>query len=777
MDPNSEDLSIESCEKIHKQLSQKHDKCCVDAQVACAMSQEFLELLKHVIEQNPNSETQCKPRNFDTEVDTQTTSYHTYKYVQDFGRVIEAYPMSFEWFSKKTDGNEKPPNHNNDTTKDTLLENRSNENVPLGSSHSTTVKNVCNIKIPASAIPCLPLCPPPPCPLPPPCPPQSCDPNTLKIKCSSGGINFKLQCKKVPIDCQNTDIRYECELIDEGKCLDSKILESCDLKCEQIIAAHNSQLFVETLEDVNDPIKAEEVDNQKDDKKPQQKVTTMICSKDGVDFNMKCKMTTPDPDFPADIRFICEVDTEGGKQTVTPNEILSTSIRCRQVFNVIDDSATGDENANVNLRNENETNTNENSSQCLEDKRSEHKTKDTKENETYTSRSKPKIDREEHECDKSDLYDSANFVRPNKNTEPERSTVLENHGKTVNILRAATTDILCTISNATSELCENSATKILIKDCTKEDKLECVDAVKKSCEKLIETVCQGTQELKKLSIETLDNLANQSKKYICFEKECGSDEFSDPKLHKIRRQSSNHYMILINKSAKNINNDMTIKNIRNETSQQRDELQKNKTSSVKLTNEIKKWPQDEIEKTIVTVKKSCEGLYDKMCKTTQQLGANTSKAFNEVSSKSMKWFDSPGSNEPSTGTKNVKKVLSGLSIFHSEEETETTQLEDNLPSRAKWTDSIHFALTSLGDTLKEIKPDCSEKSSPYDKPSPPRQMKYDIETEESTPISNMFAALKEKICSMFYDQNESESTGTSSSYSDDSDLSDEQPND
>lgn len=782
MDPNDDDLTIESCEEIHKQYVQKLEKCSVDAQVACAMSQEFLKLLKHIIEQGPKDQNQCKqnqePRNIETKADTQTTSYRTYKYEQDFGRVIEAYPMSFEWFPKKTDESKNPPNLNKDTTKDTVLENMNNENIPLGSAHSTTVHNVCHHKKLPPCTPPPPPCPPPKCPPPPPGPPQSCDPENVNIKCSAGEINFKLKCKKLPIDCQNKDVRYECELIDEGKCIDSTILESCNLKCERVEAIHNDPRMVyDVLEDAEGPIIVKEIDDKKEDDTPEKKVSTMVCAKDGVNFNLKCTRTTPDPDFPSDIRFICELGKEYSEENVSSADIMSIPIRCKQVCNAIDDSVIGDENCNQNLKNEDETERNESFIQCLEerDKRSKHKTDVKEKKKIYACRSKPKIDKEEFECDKSDSDESEDFVDPNQNVEPEyceqptslehlKCAFLQNHNKTMNILKAATNDLLCTITDATREVYEDRANKTSIN--TNIDTFECVNAAKESCEKLIETVCQGTRELRRLNIETLDSLAYQSKKYICSEKEYRTEKLSNLKLRKISgKKSTDDSITAISQSVKYINNDMTNKDLLDHNQpQQKDDLERDKPSPVSTEE------KPGIVKTMTTVKKSCEGLYDKMCKSTQQLSVNTSKAYNDVTSKSMKWFDSPGGNELSTGHKNMKKVISGLTVFQGEEKTEPE--EENLPSR-NWTDSIHFALTSLGDTLKDIRPDNSEKSSPYDKPSPPRQMKYDIDNEEATPISSMFATLKEKICSMFYDHNDSESTTSSSSFSDVSDLNDD----
>lgn len=790
MDPNDEDLSIESCEEIHKQYAQKLNKCSIDAQVACAMSQEFLELLKHIIDQGPKGQNQGRQnamrspelRNVETEVNIQTTSYRTYKYEQDFGRVIEAYPMSFEWFPKKTDDNENSLNHNNSTTKGTPLENKSNDNIPLDSAHSTAIKNICHHKKSESPPSCPPPpCPPPPCPVPPPCPPQSCDPENLKIKCSSGDIDFKLKCRKLPIDCQNTDVRYECQLMDEGKCIDSKILESCDLKCERIELIHSGEprIFEEALEDVNNPIIVKEIEDKKDDNKMTKRVSTMICSKDGVNFNLKCTRTAPDPDFPSDVRFICEIGDDGSGTKISSAEIMSTPIRCKQVCNVVDESVLGDENSNNHCINEKETKNDNNPIQCLEEKDNKSKRK-TEQKKIYACRSKPKIEKEEYECIKNDPNESADFVDPEDETceqiisvEHLKLAFLENHNKTMDILRAATNDLICTITDATRELCEDNTTKSSIKDYTNMDKFERINAAKESCEKLIESVYQGTKELRRLSRETLDELVDQSKKYICSEKECRNEELSNRNLRKINGNSSPDDCIkVINKSVKNINNDMANKNIfEDEQSQKRDELKKNKPSVVEIINENSKLIQEElgIVETMTTVKKSCEDLYDQLCETTQELSANTSKAFNEISSKSMKWFDSPDGKEMSTGYKNIKKVLSGLTVFQNDENSE---LEENVRPN-KWKDSINYALTSLGETFKEIRSDTLEKSSPYDKPSPPRQIKYDNESEEPTPISNMFATLKEKICSMFYDHNGSETTSASSSLCDVSDLSDD----
>lgn len=792
MDPNDKDLSIESCEEIHKQYTQELHQCSVDAEVTCAMSQEFLELLKRIIEQGPQDQSQCmpnanmkspEPHNSNTDFDTHSTSTH--KYEQDFGRVIEAYPMSCEWFSKKTEDNKNPPHHNMDTTKAVFLENRINENVLLDSEHSATLVNTCHNKKPTCPPPPCPPppCPPPPCPPPPGCPLQSCDPDDIKIKCSAGDITFKLKCSKLPTDCQNPDGRYECQMIDEGKCIDSKILESCDLKCERIEAIHNGHNIMcdKDLEDAQGPMVATVIEDKKKDKiSPTKKVSTMVCTKGDVDFTLKCSKTIPDPDFPADVRFICEIE-DVGERKVTAMDIISTTLKCKQISNVIDDSVLGDDDSNKKVTCKSDTKSDESPFKCFveRDKGCIPKIDETKQKKIiYACRSKTKIEKDEDEGDKSDSDLSADFVGRNKNMEDEhceqqtsfenlKRSYLENHNRTMEILRIATDDLLCTMTDATRELCKDSADKNSKRDNTNVDNSECVNAAKKSCEKLIEIVSLGTKELNRLSRETLDGLMIQSRKYICSEKECQNQESRNCKPHKTSGKSSNDVcMAAIKGSAKNMIYNNGSKNMFvDEQSQQRNQFEKIKPSKVKLINEIKGPSREELELALATVKKSCENLYDKVCETTQKLSDSTSRAYNEVSSKSMKWFDSDNSNEPSTAQKNIQKMLSGITVFQREEKAPPE--ENALPSR-NWTNSIHSVFTSVSDTFKEMKSNISEKSSPYDNPSPPRQVKCTTESEESTPISSMFATLKEKIYGMFYDQNDSESVSSSSSYSDDS---------
>lgn len=767
INPTNKDKSIESCEKIQKRYAEELHNCSVDAEVACAMSQEFLEILKHIIKEGPNANSRPPgSQHSKVEVNTQSTSKNTYKYDQDFRKVIEAYPMSCEWFSNKTVTNENSQHHDKSTTKgttnDVTLKNMNN--VLLASDHSLTLNNICHNKKPEKpACPPSPLppCPPPPCTMPPISPLQSCDPDSVKIQCSSGDIRFKLQCIKVKTDCQNPDGRYECEIIDEGNCVDSKVLESCDLKCQQIEAIHED----EDIEDPLGPIVAQVVEDNKDDKaKPAKKISTMVCTKDGVNFVLKCSKTVPDPDFPSDVRFVCEFEEAEGDQKVTALDILSATLKCKQISNVSDDSVLSDED-DKNVTNENDTKGDECFPNSFEVIMGSNSNETEEKKITYACCSKTKIEKDENECSTNDTDRLTVFIDSIKTVEAGhceqqtsyeqlKGSYLENHNKTMEILRAATNDLLCTMTDVTREYCKDKISK---KCNTNVVDMECLNTAKKSCENIIKTVCQSAKELGKSSKETLDSLANQTRRYICTENECRSEE---PPKHKPRKAGLT--------DAKNITNDIGNKNVF-EQLQRRHEFEKIKHSDVKLINETKKPSKEEFDITSAmnTVKKSYDTLYDKVRETSQKISEQTSKAYNEVSTKSMKWFDSNDRNQPSTGQKNLQKMLSGISVLQSDGKPSDSPLED-IPSR-NWTHSIHSVFSPLSDTIKDFKTNLAEKSSPYDTPLPPRQMRHGSDAEESNTLSSMFSTLKEKLFGMFYDQNESESITSSSSYSDDSD--------
>lgn len=270
MDPHDEELNRESCEELYRQYVQKYNKFSADLQLASAVSQDYLQLLKNHTE---DPKGKCKQNGYmqppeqrnSEEVDTQTASCRTYKYVQHFRKTIEAYPMNFEWFPKKIECNKQNKDHNKDSEQDSPLENCSNNNeISLGSSSSISIIIKDELRTPGKQE--IPEANGPP----PKCPPLPCEAYNIKFECGIKDMVFKLKCKEQPLDREHPNSStYECKLVDEGQCLDMVIaMAATDLKCKRVEAIHglHSIMVHEETEHVQGPIVVKQAENEREDK-------------------------------------------------------------------------------------------------------------------------------------------------------------------------------------------------------------------------------------------------------------------------------------------------------------------------------------------------------------------------------------------------------------------------------------------------------------------------------------------------------------------------------
>lgn len=202
--------------------------------------------------------------------------------------------------------------HNMDTDKD----NRNDDDILLGVADFTPVIDICH----KQKHPCDPE---------PKCPTTPCDPSTVRLQCCSQGIFFKLSCTKLPPDCDHPEARYDCDLIDEGRDIDTNILAACDLKCERIQAIHGDHPIV-----IEDDIEIAQI----------QGLTNLVYSKD-VNFSGECTNTPPDSNQPSDERFLCEIRAKSSERKMTTAELQSTPIKCSKLYNMMDDSVLGDTDA------------------------------------------------------------------------------------------------------------------------------------------------------------------------------------------------------------------------------------------------------------------------------------------------------------------------------------------------------------------------------------------------------------------------------------------------
>lgn len=271
MDKQDDGLSKDTSEEICKQYSEGLSKYSPDAEFT-SISQEYLQLSKNLVE-NPRSKCQCRqndyvrppePRNAEKELNTQTASCCTYKYKQNFGRTIVAFPVTLDWVPKNEEGDDCSTDHSKDTEKSIISENSNNNNpVLLDSSHSMSI-NITDrkhiVQTPSESEPKFPL---------PTCPPPSCDAYNIKFECGIKDSVFKLKCKESADREHPNSISYECKLVDEGQCLDMLIaMAATDLKCKHVEGIHglHSIVMKKVAEDAQDSIIATEAVNEKEGK-------------------------------------------------------------------------------------------------------------------------------------------------------------------------------------------------------------------------------------------------------------------------------------------------------------------------------------------------------------------------------------------------------------------------------------------------------------------------------------------------------------------------------
>lgn len=296
MDPHDEDLSKNSYEEIYKLYVQKLNKFSADTQLATPKSQEYLQLLKCI--ENAKCNIQCEqnlytrppePRNSEREIDNQTASSRTNKYVHNFGRAIEAYPITFECLP--ADNKDKKQSTDlKDTDKDIPSDKSSDSmDVLLSPSHSISiiVKDIGHeVQRPCEKLkPKCPLsetappkCPPPPkcspqppkCVAPPNCPRPTCEYYNIKFECGTQDVVFKLKCKEQRDDEHPNSTTYDCKLLDEKECLDMVIaMAATDLKCKRVQAIHSlhSLMLAEDTKDTQGSIDVTEAEIEKEDKR------------------------------------------------------------------------------------------------------------------------------------------------------------------------------------------------------------------------------------------------------------------------------------------------------------------------------------------------------------------------------------------------------------------------------------------------------------------------------------------------------------------------------
>lgn len=779
MDPHDEDLSTETYENIQK-YAFKSDTDSIGSKINdYTMSDQVLE--------DFTGETSCKHNNhtkptrlynYETGVGAQPI-YRTYKY-EYFGKTTETYPIFFEWILKRTADNENFKDHNKVTEQDILLlANKNDENrnsVDLKSSTASSVSSIPNIKPPTESI-IKKECPTPCvrellCPKLPPCPLESSgggssgldgsrglggfvgasgfsgqgsnpltDPDNVQLQCSTRNINFKLKCSRLPPNCDFPEGTYECEIVNEGKYVDSKDLEACDLKCREIHAVHSDHdITIKQTEDSQTPIIIKKLDNTQEENKPPKKVINMMCSKNNVNFSLEHPSTTSNIIYPSDILFTCNIR----EQKTSSGEIFSTPLKCKQIHNLINDAESDSEGYKDNtqlLRNEQHSNTPVDqkdecpekleSSHCVEEIEPafpiSHDVDDINEKRLH---SKLKINIVKKDKSNSNLNESVDFICPNKNEDSSstvferlQSSFIENHNKTVQILKVATNDLLCRITNK-NPCCRSSCAN---------NKLECLKTATESCHKLLDSVCITTKALTKFTRETIDS-------YIGSQEE-SNQKSEDPPNCKLRKTSGEpspeDFIKVIN--CKEIINDIANKNIFYDETPPLNQLETIKNSATKIFNHIKKITEDEFDtvKTVNSIKETCINLIDKA---STILSGNTS--------------DSPDENEPHTAQGFVKEVRTGIIIFQDENKTETRS-EENMLSQ-DWTNSSHSLLSSPSTTFKELEPaDSSVDNSAWKKI-------YVSKNNEPFTLYSMFATLRDKICSIFHDS-QSESTYSTSS--------------
>lgn len=764
MNHHDGELSMESCEKIHKSHALKSDMNNIVAEVNdSTMSEEVLEDIVKTSWKHIGIYAQ--------------SVYRTYKYGY-FGKTMTTYPTFFEWILKKR-ADKSFIDYNEVNEQDTfLLDNYKtgvNHNLkhlrplPMSSSPNSKVspapsETSLDTKSPTESI-VRKECPTPCvreliCPKHPPCPPESLDgsssgvggsggsggfggvsgsgrhgdkplrdPDNVQLQCTTRNITFKLKCSKLPPGCDHPEGTYECEIVNEGKYVDSKDLEACDLKCREIHAIHSGHNIVitEATEDAQGPIILKNLDYKKKESKPPRKVTTTMCSKNGVNFSMRCGTMTSKPDYTSDSRFI--YDTR--ERNSSSGEIFSIPLKYKEIYNLIDDPFIDNVDSNDNIRllinQQHRDNHIDENDECpvnlVKENEKNQKLYNCEEKKAPASILCHNINNINKETMSSKIQVTLKTKDSNSDleedvtcpTDGECSTVTErlqcafkvNHNKTMQILKLATNDLLCKLYKKNTCHCWERPN----------NRFECLDAAIESYDRLMETMCLTTKTICKFTRETIDGLF--------FMVPQNEPESEDPPTCRVRktsvRSSSEDLMTVIKESATEIINGTVNQNMFEDEQPSPNQLEYKaiKNSVRKFFNTIKKISDEEFDtiKTLYSIKETCVNLFDKTI------------------------VDSPGDNEPSTGQGYVKEVTSGVIIFQDENRTKTGLEEDLLAQNL--TESLHSILSSLRTTLGESGLADSFESS-LD-----QEEKYS-ESKESFSVNSTFALLKDKIYSLFH---------------------------
>lgn len=592
---------------------------------------------------------------------------------------------------------------------------RSDDDILLGSTDSTTMKNiVCNK-------------PKHPCDPEPECPTTPCDPSSVRLQCCTKGVFFKLSCTKLPPDCDHPEARYDCELVDEGIYIDPSVFSSCDMKCERIEAIHNDHPI-----EIEDDTKVAQVQN----------LSTMVCSKDCVNCSVKCTMTPPEPNQLTDVRFLCEIQETGNKRRVTSDKLQGISLKYTEMCNAMDDSILGDTDAKDyftidNVNNPLLSNTGkgqeENVGNLIDNDVNDerlfeltsspslvcHEMSDLLENNKviYACRSKPKIDEVENKCttisnesvkfdciieDKLKSCEKQSFAGnaeniefypcTKSNREPEQndiescteescteesfvdqltSSFVKHHNETVKIVKVAANDLLCLITNSSKDTCKDNNA----------DDLNCINAVIDYTKNTINAVVAHTN------------------KWIGSDKESDDNE---PKMSNTRPH---------------------------------------KTFELTSSKDLIKSTNDDIDN---TVNKNAPDDH-------VQSQNDNNLAQNNLAVKTANFITEPS-----------------LDIYAKVCKTAPTISEQPLIN-------VFTSLTDEGNN--KVPQDVSENSSPFT-PSSPQEVafksdEYGYDSEVSAPQSNIFVALRDKIRAMLYEDDSTDyctsASSSSSDFSEDSD--------
>lgn len=654
------------------------------------------------------------------------------------------------------------------TENDILSDNRNDNDILLGSDYSTTVKSIsCNK-------------PKHPCDPDPECPTTPCDPSTIRLQCSTKGIFFKLSCTKLPPDCNHPEARYDCELVDEGKHIDSKILSRCDLKCERIQAIHSDHPIA--IEDDTEIAKI-------------QSLTTVINLKDGVNFSMSCTMTTPDPNNPNDVQFLCEIEDKSSKQKVTLDELQGIPLKCTEIYNITDDSVLGDTdvkeystsgNLNTSVLND----INQGQEDILENLIGNDNNEERPFNQSKDDDKNPKP---------TNVACSYVKSKPPLNAYDDNE---ENSSSAISLICTSPPELSPPIYHEINDLLENNK---LIYACRSKPK---IDKVENNCttnsNESVKLDCTEKDERKLCEEQPFVGSSENIKMYACTksnhspeqedDQSCTEESFAD--------QLASSFIQHHNKTVKIIKvaaNDLLCLMI----SSPKDRCKKKSVDDLNCINAVIDFTKDTINAVasqankLIGSDKECEDEPRSMnknepkisnsqtCPTPRQVfGLTSPNDFNE----SVKDIDNIAKNnvpEEYEESQNDNKqapddLIIQTAILTNEPQAiygkvnETKEVISHDPSQ-----ELTNVLTSLTDEIK-LTEDASELSIPSN-PSPPQEMSYNFESDEyscdsdeSAPKSNIFTTLKNKIRAMFCERKNTDySTSTSTTISDFSEDSDD----